>query len=735
MSANSFNLVVPGKVYQTGIESGENLQTSIGNTTSPAHFPEFAAITPKGELERRNVPASIFFSRYGNIADSHTPFYNPISFGISKLISSGQDTFSFKRLTFNTVKARLVWGIVLFEETDVPTYKRDDFGDYEYDALGQPVKTGTHKGRFASTGYVNIKSTSEDVGLIKTIAVTADSASDVPEGTKGKFYPLVEFISGVGDAYNNMYATLGHGNNVDWDAVGTFVLENGVYPFNLRIGEVNASGMRIDATTGYGLPDSTFTLFESQSNIGIKYGVRRSIGEFTGSYVNRPVERTDAPFEDAYVYQDNVNLVCNALYQAEYTGEDAQDLPGVLTNKMSPHAIMNPIDFKNHFGKPYHNVVFVSNPGDVTDVTISRFSSNHYLQASGGISPWLDKDGKYPPKPATWIEQTLGEWVTDPASPIIPSKMQYWQMNQILLEEWFTNYADSKDFKDVIRNRTSFIWDLGYNQSIKDIMIGITAKRKDIMIVPCCTEWLRKRKPEEHYSIATMLNAKATAIPETEKSGGYACRVSINLWDARYIDEDTWERFSLNIENMCAYAEAGGSSDGRVIKENMPDYGENKVLRIAHDPQIQFELDEPSANNLLNGCISVTAYNEKQYCRAAMPTVFRVTDSVLKDQPNVWYGVVIEKIMQDEWIKVSGDTHLSSEGYLSTVRDNATAEIKNRLGSLLSGYSVVTEFREDKPNSRSVMYSRVIYYVGKAKYMLYSTLEARNEQDMETAGA
>ena len=120
-----------------------------------------------------------------------------------------------------------------------------------------------------------------------------------------------------------------------------------------------------------------------------------------------------------------------------------------------------------------------------------------------------------------------------------------------------------------------------------------------------------------------------------------------------------------------------------------------------------------------------------QWKRPALPTVYSNTDSVLKDLPNVWYGVVMEKILQDQWILVSGSV-MSAANYLATVRDNSDKQIHNQLGACLSQWDVRVEFREDNPNSRSRMFAKIVYWVGKAKYMMDAVLEARNEQELES---
>ncbi|QMV29147.1 putative major tail sheath protein [Aeromonas phage AP1] len=102
---------------------------------------------------------------------------------------------------------------------------------------------------------------------------------------------------------------------------------------------------------------------------------------------------------------------------------------------------------------------------------------------------------------------------------------------------------------------------------------------------------------------------------------------------------------------MYAFAIAGGGEDGKVYANLMPDNEGNRTLRVMHDPLVQFEDDDPAANNLIQGSITVTPLNTSQFCRPALPTVYNSTESVLKDLPNVWACICVEKILQDEWIQ------------------------------------------------------------------------------------
>lgn len=727
----TFSKVIPGRVVNEGIVSREEFASTTPVISSPAHFPDFAMCTPKGGTRRATVSVGGFSEKFGDTTDAFGMYYNPVALAIMKLGAAGQASFSFKRLVNNTVQARVLGGVAVFSG-DIPNYKRDVNGDYELDEAGNPVAdetTPTVAGKWVCPATQYVKGL--EAGKATVIPVTADASTpDIPVGAEGKFYPFYELEAGIGDAYNASYAAMGHSLNTDWNEIARFVINNGAYPFVLNMGTLLDNGLRVPFSTVNGSPDSTFTLFDLVSDQNVRYSLKSAVDAYTGKNVNRPTSDRDAPFNATIVYQNNINAVCNELYKAEYI-DGGQIPPSILTNRMPKYAIMNPLDLVDHNGKPYHNIVFGGALNVANKLVGSRISLNHYQQANGGINPFADKDGKFPAKPATWVDAIDGEWIADTSDPdAIVSHKQCWEMNQMMYLAWLLEYQNSLDVKDVIRNRTSFMWDLGFNVEIKLAMIQMLNKRKDIIVVPCATEYLRTKTQEELYSTATMLNTRISMIPESETYKSHACRASINLWNARVIDEVTWNRFSLNLDTMYAFAVAGGGEDGKMYASLMPDHEGNRVLRIMHDPLVEFEADDPAANNLTNGSITVTPITTTQFCRPALPTVYDNVNSVLKDLTNVWKCVCVEKILQDLWIQVSGDTQIGREGYLAFVKDGAEARIRELFGSVISNWEVVTSFREDSPTSKSVMYAVTRLWFGKGVYMMNSVLEAYNEDSL-----
>lgn len=743
--------VVPGKVLNHGIVSGETFTTTEIIQTSPAHFPDFAAVTPKGTLDKTNITLSAFRSQFGDMTDYHDKYYNPVIFAIEKLIASqNQHSIGFKRLTNNYVHARTVWGVVVIEGQKIPDYKRDEDGNFVIDSKGDRVLASetTLDGAHVALGWLTLSGNyfndDKDFAVKKKgakfapLEMTVGSADGYPDDTPATFWPLASFISGVGDSYNKMFLSLGHTSSTDWDAVNTFVQNTGSFPFQMSMGYVTDAGRYVEYPTQSGGTVSMFTLFPTRDkDASVDYSISRGLGEFTGANINRPIERVDAPFNDLEVYELNIDRVCRLLYGIEYPETEGTSTSYDNSDATPPtYRGMNPIDFKDAKGRAYYRIAPMDMSTTIAglpqglSINIAEASLTTRMRASGGIDPFLQGDGKFPDAPTDWNTSAHGDWVTDPDGDADASTYQYWYMTQDLIEAHYQDYLFSKNFRDVIRDRTSHLWDLGYRKEITRLFFQATMKRKDFMAVGCATQYGDDNSVDQCYIRSKSLYTYAVQFPESEEYNAPTTRISINLWDAYYIDEPTFEKFSLNIDLMVAMAAAGGSLDGRVSKANLPDMGNNAKLRIAHSPAIGFEDDDPAADDLIRGCITLRPVNMTEWKRPALPTVYPTIDSVLKDKINVWYGVIIEKILQDQWIMVCGQ-RMSALSYLATVHDNADAEIHNRLGSCLSSWDVQVEFREKEPNARSRMFTKVVYWVGKARYMMDAVLEARNDDELD----
>lgn len=711
----AFNKVVPGQVINNGIGDGSLPATALNLPSYPCHYTNITVVTPKGKLGQQYINLADFASLYGDIQDPDSPYYNAISRLLVALGSGGQASIGVRRVTGNTKYARVAVGVSVGHSQSVPQYERNADGSFKYDANGSRILL---EGTAVPGVYI----------IPTIIDVTADGVADYGQLVKKEFtqtvngeeitftqYPFYELPAGIGDAYNKHGVLMGVDSNVDWGVVSSFVESTGTFPYTLKMYVKSDTGVPAYYPTTTGSVYSTYTLFSAKDEYDVRYSLKAAVGDFTGDNVNRVHQSRPAPFSGVYVYTKNIQDVCSAMYDVEHAAGKS-DL--VTVTGVQAYNQMNPLTLVNHNGVPYHAIVSASDT--------NPFYLGTSIDAKGGISPFLTADRK----PAATVE---GTYNFDPAANNgVEDKLSMkdaWTVSQSLILADLETYINSLEINDWTRNRQSVIWDVGYNTDIKNALVKLLNVRKDQIAVFQASVWLENMTVAQRYSLMQSLTTKLRLNPESTLYGTPACRAAISLWDAKIIDENTGEDFALTIDLAYQFAKLGGNAKGRLASINSPDHAAGRIITIMHTPTITFEGDDAAANNFDEGGISLRPYDESQYYRPALPTVTTSNNGVLKDLMTVFTCICIEKLGQDSWTLVSGDTTMDSTVYASTVKDQIESAARDRMGTMFKEIRVTCSYDETSANSRSVMSTLIEVSFRKGKYMMDMSLMAYNEQD------
>lgn len=709
--------VVPGKTSNAGI-GDESVPPSVPQLpSSSCHATTLSLPTPKGKLGQQNISMGDLTALYGDLTDPHTPYYNAITQAIALMASGGQSAIAIRRVSGNTVIARVAVGIALTPNQKVPQYQRNADDTYALDTSGARIPDTSAA---AVAGYdaeiVLIDVTNSATGAYGALKITQEQVSD---GVTKITYPLFELPAGIGDAYNRMGMMAGQSSTADWSAIAEFVEEYGIFPFVMKMYEKSKTGVPVYAATQQtNAQSATFTLQAMMDENNTRYSLKQAVGAFTGDNVNRPHISAAAPFYDVFVYQQNIDDVCRSLYAAE--AKVSQNAL-ITVDGVQPFFQMNPLSFVNHNGAPYYAINDVSK--------VSYFNLATYMDAAGGISPFLTADLQ-PAGPVTGTYQfdpSKNNGVADKLS-----MADAWSVTQALILPDIQAYAQSLEITDVIRNHQSVIWDFGYNQDIKSALIQVWNARKDQILILHAGEWLKTMTQDQLYSSMEALVTKGRLYPESDRYGTPAARAAVNLWDGKIINESTGENFPLTLDLAYFFSLFGGNAKGMLAAINSPDHGDNRILTKMYAPTVEFEADNPSANNFDEGAITIRPYDDNQFYRPALPTIYSESQSVLKDLVTTFTAVCIEKILQNTWVLVSGDTTIDADTYAATVKDKAEAAIRSRMGSMVRDIRIDTFYDETSPNSRSVMRATANVWFRKGKYMMDMDLLAFNEQDETT---
>lgn len=718
-----FNQIVPGKVNNRGINDKSIPEYTVTYPTYPLHLPVISLVTPKGELASDKgtqfISLSNFEQMYGKVNDHKGPYYNPNALLIQQLGAGGQAVVGIRRLSANNVMSRVALSAFV-QKVTVKDYERTLSGAFKRDEKGDKIETGkTYEGlkisikpdpEAAKVGYRELQN--------RVIPGTpaADGVEAVPET---QVFPLVEYAAGVGDAYNKSGLNLGVINSaLNWKTVSAFVKATGVFPYDLKLFTESDTGARTYSKTTDRKERAQFTFFPTELN-GNQFSAARGLGMFTNTNQNRKVVPTPAPFKEVYVHDTNVDTICQLLYVVEKEHNDT-----LVEVSDRDYQQMNFLTCTNHLGAPYFAVV-----GD--DAPLWDLSGS--VKSAGGISPFLNDKGEVPDYVTVpEINDPFGllEGVKRPLS-----ATQAWEITNKLLVADLQTYVDGMEIKNYTRNRQSAFWDVGFSKEVKDVAIQLLASRRDIMVFQDATVWTPGKGNDlpTVYSRFASLAAAARMYPESEQWGTATCRSLINLVEAKLTNEKTGDYFSGNLDLAYAFALFAGNSAGLIVPAMSPDHADNRILRTMHSPNIEFEEDEVSNDNFENGGISLRPYDVEQLFRPALITVYNNADSVLKDAVTTFLCVCAEKILQDEWNTVCGDTSYTAANYAALVKDGGERKLRDRLGGLVRQMTVFTSYDEGTPGGRAIMNTRADMYFNKGKYMMNMDLYAYNEQDLATS--
>jgi hypothetical protein len=718
------NSIIPGKVNNRGINDKSIPDYTISNPTYPLHLPVITMVTPVGDLADDKgtqwIATSDFTKKFGNVLDHTTPYYNPNAALIAALSQGQQASIGVRRVSANKEVARVAISAFV-QLVELPDYERDLAGKFKRDADGKKIPTGE---TFTTALSIEIKPDPEAkkgvaVGALTRRTITGTPANgEVPAVPDTIVYPLFEAVAGVGDLYNRGGLVTGVSDNaVNWRAVSEFVTATGVFPFDLKMFTETETGARSFSKTPKRLETVSYTLFKTEIN-GVRFSIKDGFGQFTGTNVNRKVVPVQQPFNSVYVYEDHIASLCQAMYAVEEPNN-----PNMLDTSQFPYQQMNPFTCVNHTGAPYYALV---SAGAVTwDMTGS-------VKAKGGVSPFLDADGKLP---AYATQPELDDPFNVLANAKFPiTNVQAWEINNKLMALDMTEYLAGTETKNYTKNRQSFYWDVGFSQEVKDLSVQLLASRKDIIVIPDATVFTpgKTNTLAEVYSRFTALSAQAKLFPESQYWGTPTCRSAVNLIEAYMIDEKSGEAMSGNLDLAYAFALFAGNSAGVIRAAFSPDSKDNRNLRIMHSPNIEFEEDFVAGDNFTNGGITLRPRNVETLFRPSLVTLYPNADSVLKDLVTNFLCVCIEKIAQDEWNNVCGDTSLSASDYVANFKDGAERKCRDNLGGLCKSITFVPSYDETQPGGRAVMNTIAHAYFNKGKYMMNLDLFAYNEEDLAT---
>lgn len=699
-------LTVAGKVLNNGIRDISIPDYQPVEPSTPIHLPTIHMVMPKGEMGTQFISLSQVTARFGNVFDDNSLYFNPNSVLLKQLALGGQGRVGIRRLSANEEVSRIPLSAYI-QMKKITNYDRTPTGQYKLGADGNRIPLGEIDGVHIVIKIDDMAKETKPGELTVREIVGA-----TPDDPTTYVYPLGEFPAGIGDEYNKNGINFGvYGNAQTQTFINRFVTATGVFPLNLRMFETNAKGTRNYATTLTGGDMAYATLFDTEFN-DTKYSMKRAVQAFTGRITNTTTELRPAPFQEPILYKENIELVCQLLFSVEKPLNT-----NLVDNGAFSYRQMNPFTCKDHLGVPYYGIE--------TDVVV-QWDMSYAVQSQFGVSPFLNADGTFPDYITnTPLNDPFG-LLTGVTLPM--TQKQAWEVNDALTLADLTTYIASSEQQNVMINRQSMWYDVGYSMDVKEKAAELLGVRKDIYIQFCGTVFVpgEANKLEDIYSRVSQITSFARLFPESDKWGTPALRFSVNKIEAIPNSEDNDWMMSGNLDLAHKWAQAGGNTEG-IFKVSMsPDHGDNRILSTMHSPNIEFEDDLISANGLEMGAITLRPYDVGVFFRPALPTGYSASiDSVLKDQVPAVICVAIEKTAQSKWGLVCGDSTLSQENYASLVKDAIDRDVRDNLGGYVKVNVTVSPI-ENVQGGLAVMKVIATCFFNKAMYMMEFDLFADN---------
>ena len=707
------NSIIPGRVLNRGINDRSIPEYEDALRTYPLHMPIVQVVTPKGPVSDTTnwIPIDDFEKIYGDIFTPNTPYYNPVSQLILAMQANRQSTIGVRRLVANKKMSSVVLSAFI-QRKEVTDYARGVDGNFKYDDEGERIVLSTIAEGLSVVIREDPEAGKHDVGEMKVRTIKGAKAGD-PDTL---VYPMFEFLAGIGSDYNNNGLTLGNRDSkVDWLSVTDFVNRTGVFPYQIRqFTDNTATGIRTFVRSKNNADTVQFSLFDAYLD-NSKYGPELAVQEYTGANINRPVQLRAAPFNDIHVYKDNLELICQLMYACESKVNNSLLDKGPLSYRQ-----MNPFGCVNHTGSPYHAIEYPDTmPWDLTQA----------FKAKYGLDPFYIDEGV--PHTAAGPSD-----ITDPFNVINTKKLplsvlQGWNITNSLLREDLYAFINSLEMVNTVRNRVSFYYDVGFQQPVKDLLVDLLGARQDIFLAYDLDIW-NAGKPQILSPIDQRLsqaNRLVRRYKESETWGTATCRVFINTIQAKVVDETSALYFSGNIDFAYVMAGFAGNINGILYAAKAPDHGAQRIMRYMHSPLVEFDTDDNSATYFDKGAVVVRPYDDGRSFRPGIPTVYTNVDSVLKDFTNVFGCICVEKLLQDRFNLVCGDSQIGPENYAAVVKDGGERDVRDRLGGIVKNVRIDCSYNEKVQGGRAVLNTVAHVSFDKANYMMTLDLYSYNAQD------
>lgn len=617
----------PRMVY-TGAKNEGLGQAVYEEIPLPQHLPHCYFFSEMGPDYPILTPSEVFYDRFGRkTTDPSHPYFNHATGMLNIFLGESSTILAERVIPPNAKKAFLRLSVELIP-TELPVYQRQADGRFVYaynsvTKMSEPVVDETKPPIIGwrvvwHTDVTPYSAAGPNAVLYggaggpinyRTGSTESNSDPDLILGqvdgtpTQSKIYAIFDAeVATYGKHGNRLGLSIQALTDTSDPAINETIYQSvKAVPYRLRIQRL-ADNMLLPDTIPALDGDDDIMMILKENVVDPTLLTPLSFSKyFIKAYGNpNSLNSKAGPFSRVKVYQDNLSKVLELLTQGDSLTDPANPVTGEVAYQMEYYSKGGDVDYTKPENRHMLNILTGVDakgiPAFSFDVSHSddfggvRFDEDGIIYASGGDDGLILDQYGHPDELANIR-----------------------LLDEIVRQKALTYGISGPNLLNIARYPASAIWDSGYSIETKYALMGITARRKDVVVVtgihriadfapaignaPPVWGYIGELEESEKRAIASNLYSNAQMIKESIVDGTGASRIAIIRGDSAPYDAripyNTPFTFDVAYKTTKYMGNTSGDWDGRYAYDNET----VKVLTYVGELEgNQNDLTEPQAN-------------------------------------------------------------------------------------------------------------------------------------------
>lgn len=629
------------RVIRRNLNDRSTRQVPPSTEVYPQHLPWVMTFAKKGKLGFNIVNRTDADALYGADTFSyHKKWCTPATALLSQSLFPFNSRVGVQRIAAGDYATATLRYSIEVVAGDVPLYQRNEDGSILIDSEGNRVTTGeTTAGVFAR--WVVGEATD---GLGGGVAA---EGTMVQGSTQSMRYPMFDITVPSPGEHGN-----GNGVNitVPYDGSPTSPLDVnqvdriGARTFDLRLG-VNDLGQINYADTLDGDRIRSFSLmpdaYDEDLNMRYYLGwvVPKSWNSGLGPNGEVPVE---GPFEDTYVYDDNVLTVLNMMYQAEIAADDT-----TVVEQDGGQWMIDPFLGLDLDGHEYIAVsVLTEYSGDTDTITFGQNSVHYAMGGDDGDTSW-----------EAFCTESLRQ---------------------------ISNFGDLDiHYLNEPNYPLNMFYDVGYPTEVKNEIFGLMGKRSDVIVtVSTHTHDEPTLTAAEESSMLAALKVRASMYMESEYFNTGACRCFIVMQSGEYVTDAGYNyRVPLSFDLCAKFALAHGAGDGYFNNQQNYTESPNNEITLLTNLNMTYKNPVSRERDWTNGGIWAERKDRRTFMYPSIRSIYDDQTSVMTNARAVFVLSNLQREGFAVWASITGNDNLTNAELIDTSNRRLRERTEGRYGS------------------------------------------------------